>query len=125
YQCSVLSPALPQIDGHLLKPIVLMTGTRSPTLPDLPTAVEQGLDVDVTTWHAAVLPKGTPSPIVQKLNEAIMHAVAAPAAQERFKELGIDLPAPERRTPEYLRKYIEGEIAKWAAPIKDAGLIVE
>ena len=126
YQCSVLSPALPQIEGRLVKPIVLMTGTRSPTLPDLPSAAEQGLpDVDVATWHAVVLPKGTPAPIVRRLNEAIVAALTAPAALERLKELGIDPAPPARRSPEYLQKYIASEIEKWAVPIKSSGVTVE
>ena len=52
-------------------------------------------------------------------------AMNIPAAQERLKELGADLAAPERRTPEYLQKFVEREIEKWAAPIKAAGLSAE
>ena len=123
YQCSVLSPALPQIEGNLVKPIAMLTRLRSPSLPTLPTAHEQGIaDFDVATWHAFFFPKGTPAPMVRKLNDAVTAAVSIPVVQERFKELGADLATPERRTPEYLQKFVEREIEKWAAPIKAAGL---
>ena len=126
YKCSVLSPALPQIEGHLVKPIALLTRNRSAALPTLATAHEQGLtDFDVATWHAIFLPKGTPSPIVRKLNEAAVAAMTTPAVAARLKELGADLAAPERRSPECPEKFVEREIAKWAVPIRAAGLSVE
>jgi len=126
YQCTVLSPALPQIEGKLVKPLALLARNRSPSLPTLASAHEQGLaDFDVSTWHAFFMAKGTPAPIVHKLNEATLAAVSIPTVQERLKELGADLAAPERRTPEYLQKFVEREIAKWAVPIKAAGLTAE
>ena len=126
YQCTVLSPALPQIEGKLVKPLALLARDRSPSLPTLASAHEQGLaDFDVSTWHAFFMSKGTPAPIVHKFNEATLAAVSIPAVQERLKDLGADLAAPERRTPEYLQKFVEREIAKWAVPIKAAGLTAE
>jgi tripartite-type tricarboxylate transporter receptor subunit TctC len=94
-------------------------------VPMLATAYEQGLAVDVATWHAFFMPKGTPAAIVRKLNEATIAAMTAPAAQERLKDLGADLATPERRSPEYLQSFVEHEIEKWAVPIKAAGLSAE
>jgi tripartite-type tricarboxylate transporter receptor subunit TctC len=126
YQCTVLSPALAQIQGHLVKPITLLTRNRSASLPALATAHEQGLaDFDVSTWHAFFYPKGTPAPIVRKLNDAVAAAVSIPAVQERLKDLGADLVTSERRTPDYLQKFVEREIEKWAVPIKAAGVSAE
>jgi len=48
-----------------------------------------------------------------------------PSVQERMKGIGADLPAPARRTPEYLQKFVESEIEKWAGPIKTLGMTVE
>jgi hypothetical protein len=42
--------------------------------------------------------------------------------RERFKEIGVTVPAPERRTPEYLTKFVASEIARWAGPIKASGV---
>jgi tripartite-type tricarboxylate transporter receptor subunit TctC len=123
YQCAVLSPALPQIEGHLVKPIAMLTRARSPSLPEVATAIEQGIpDFDVATWHAFFLPKGTPAPIVRRLNEAAVAAMTHPAVQKSLKDLGAELAAPARRTPEYLQSFVEHEIEKWAVPIKAAGL---
>jgi tripartite-type tricarboxylate transporter receptor subunit TctC len=126
YQCTVLSPALPQIEGKLVKPLALLARNRSPSLPALASAHEQGLaDFDVSTWHAFFMPKGTPAPIVHKLFDATNAALNIPIVQERLKELGADLATPERRTPEYLQKFVEREIEKWAVPIKAAGVVAE
>jgi tripartite-type tricarboxylate transporter receptor subunit TctC len=126
YQCAVLSPALPQIEGHLVKAIAMLTRSRSPSLPEVPTAIEQGIpDFDVATWHAFFLPKGTPAPIVRRLNEAAVSAMTHPSVQKSLKDLGAELAAPERRTPEYLQSFVEREIEKWAVPIKAAGLSAE
>jgi tripartite-type tricarboxylate transporter receptor subunit TctC len=126
YQCTVLSPALAQIQGGLVKPIALLTRRRSASVPNLATAHEQGLaDFDVASWHAFFMPKGTPPPIVRRLNEATVAAMTTPAVEERLKELGADLATPERRSPEYLQTFVEREIEKWAVPIKAAGLTAE
>jgi len=123
YQCAVLSPALPQIQGRLVKPIAMLTRARAAALPEIPTAHEQGLaDFDVATWHGFFMPKGTPAAIVHRLNEATVATMNTPAVKERFRELGADLVAPERRTPEYLQTFVESEIVKWGAAIKAAGV---
>jgi tripartite-type tricarboxylate transporter receptor subunit TctC len=48
-----------------------------------------------------------------------------PSVQERMKQIGADLVAPERRSREYLQKFVESEIEKWAAPIKASGVLIE
>lgn len=64
----------------------------------------------------------TPVPIVQKLREATVATIATPAVQEKLKELGYVLVAPERRLTEYLGKFVESEVEKWAAAIKAANI---
>jgi tripartite-type tricarboxylate transporter receptor subunit TctC len=82
-------------------------------------------DVAASNWFAVFAPKGTPARIVAKLNAAVGAAMDAPAMQARMRDIGADIPAPERRTPAYLQTFVEAEIAKWAAPIKASGAIVE
>jgi tripartite-type tricarboxylate transporter receptor subunit TctC len=126
YMCNIVTNALPQIEAKMVKPIALLATRRSPTLLSLGSAAEQGLpDFDASTWYAAFLPKGTPQPIVQKLNAAITATVNTPAVQERLKEIGADLVAPERRSPEYLGKFVASEITRWAAPIKASGVSMD
>jgi tripartite-type tricarboxylate transporter receptor subunit TctC len=86
----------------------------------------QGLtDFDVVTWNAFFLPKGAPKEIVKKLNDATSQAMDTPAIKSRMHELGITGVALERRSPEYLAKFVVDEIARWAGPIKANGLQVD
>ena len=59
--------------------------------------------------------------IVQRLAKASNEAVETPAVRERYKSIGVTIPAPERRTPEYLAKFVPSEIERWAGPIKASG----
>src|SRR5215470_5414631 len=123
YMCSNSAGALPQITSNTLKGIALLARSRSPLLPTLATAHEQGLaDFEAITWNAFFMPKGTPSAIVKKLHDATIEAMNTPALKDRMHELGVSLVAPERRSPEYLQTFVESEIAKWGAPIKAAGI---
>jgi tripartite-type tricarboxylate transporter receptor subunit TctC len=122
YACNVITTAVPQIQGGLIKPIAVMTRARSPLLPDLASADEQGLKgFEAYTWNALFLPKGTPDAIVRRLNAAVQDVLATPAVQERIKGIGGSIVGPERRSPEYLRQFVASEIAKWAGPIKASG----
>jgi tripartite-type tricarboxylate transporter receptor subunit TctC len=90
----------------------------------VPTADEQGLkDFDAIIWYALFLPKDTPAPIMRRLN--VVATMNATAVQERMKQIGADLVAPQRRSPEYLGKLVESEIAKWAGPIKASGVTAD
>ena len=122
YICNVLTTALPQLQGGLIKPIAVMTRERSPLLPDLASADEQGLKgFEACTWNALFLPKRTPDAIVRRLNSAVQEVLATPAVQERIKDIGGNIVAAERRSPEYLGRFVASEIAKWAGPIKASG----
>src|SRR5258705_4128511 len=70
YLCEAVSTAKPQIDGGAIKALAILTKDRSPVLPNLRTAIEQGTDVQAYTWYGVFLPKGTPEPIVKRLNTA-------------------------------------------------------
>ncbi|HEY2230511.1 MAG TPA: tripartite tricarboxylate transporter substrate binding protein [Xanthobacteraceae bacterium] len=126
YMCNIVTNALPQIEAKSVKPIALLATARSPTLPSVASAKEQGLpDFDASTWYAVFLPKGTPAPIVQKLHDAVVATMDTPAVQARLKDIGADLVAPERRSPDYLAKFVVSEIARWAAPIKASGVSMD
>ena len=106
--------------------IATLTRNRWQSLPDLATAHEQGLtNFEAYIWFALFLPRGTPAPIVQQLNAAAVEAMDTPSVQARLNDIGATVVAPERRTPEYLQTFVENEIAKWAGPIKAAGIVGE
>ena len=123
YICTLTPTAKPLMDGNLARPIALLSRERSPMLPDLPTAHEQGLtDFDTDTWFGLFFPKDTPEPIVRKLNAAIAVTLDSPYVQDRFKEIVASVAAPDRRSPEYLQKLVVHEIAKMRDAIKAAGV---
>jgi len=125
YLCDIISTAKPQIDGGTVKPIAILTRERSPVLPNVPTAIEQGFDVEAYTWNAFFLPKGTPDAIVQRLNHATVEAMKTPAVREKLESAGLKFVSDDRTTPDYLAKFVRSEITKWAAPIKASGVSVD
>ena len=126
YQCVPIAGVVPQIEGGLIKAIAIMSKQRSPILPKLATAQEQGLaDFEVETWYAVFLPKATPAAVVQKLHDATVAAMQDGEVQAKLVELGIEVVAPERRSPEYLKAFVAREIEKWAGPIRATGVSMD
>ena len=126
YQCPDSPIAIPHIEGKMVKAIAVLTRDRSPGLPAVASAHEQGLtNFDAANWFALFFPKGTPAPIVQKLHAAAVATLEGAGVKSRMQEIGADVTPPERRSPEYLQRFIEGEIDKWAGPIKASGAAIE
>jgi tripartite-type tricarboxylate transporter receptor subunit TctC len=126
YMCSNAPGALPQIQSGTIKSIALLQRERSPLAPELATAHEQGLaDFEAVSWSGLFLPKGTPAPIIAKFNHAVSETMDSKAVQDRMHELGTTLVEANRRSPEYLQKLVVSEIAKWAPPIKAAGISLD
>jgi tripartite-type tricarboxylate transporter receptor subunit TctC len=122
YLCEIITTAKPQIDGGAVKAIALMSKTRSPVLPDLPTTAEQGLEnAEGYTWNAIFLPKNAPDTVVTKLNGAVLEAMHSDLVKERLAGLGAQVVSDERATPAYLGQFVKSEIEKWAGPIKASG----
>jgi tripartite-type tricarboxylate transporter receptor subunit TctC len=126
YQCPDTPIAIPQIQSKMVKAIAILTRDRSPGLPDQASAHEQGLtNFDASNWFASFFPKGTSAAIVGKLHAATVATINTPAVKTRMQEIGADLVAGERSSPEYLQKFVETEIEKWAGPIKASGVSME
>ncbi len=126
YMCDFISTALPQIEGGSVKGIATLTRGRTPVLPNLPTAHEQGLtDFDTPGWYAFVLPAGTPDAIVRRLNGATSEVLDDPEIGGALKQLGNTVAPAQERSPAYLATFIRSEIAKWAGPIKASGMSLD
>jgi tripartite-type tricarboxylate transporter receptor subunit TctC len=126
YFCTLTGTIVPQIEGKLVKPIAVLTRERAPMLPNLASAHEQGLkDFEASTWFAFFLPSRTPEAIVQRLHEATVAAMETPALQARLLESGAIVVAPDRRSPDYLRRFVDSEIEKNAKPLKAAGIAMD
>jgi tripartite-type tricarboxylate transporter receptor subunit TctC len=126
YLCEIITTAKPQIDGGTIKGVAIFDKQRSPALPNLPTAAEQGTqNLLAYTWNAIFLPKGTPDAVVKKLNAATIEAMKTPWVRERLEGLGAQIVADDEATPQYLGDYVKSEIEKWAVPIKASGVSVD
>jgi tripartite-type tricarboxylate transporter receptor subunit TctC len=126
YFCTLSATIVPQIESNLVKAIAIFTRDRLPTLPNVANAYDQGMtDFTASTWFGFFVPKGTPGTIIQRLHDASVAAMETPSVQDRLIESGTIVVAPERRSPEYLQRFVASEIVKNAAPIKAAGIAMD
>ena len=125
YLCTISGSAAGPLQGGQVKGIAVFTHDRMPSLPDLPTAYEQGLNFEGTTWSGFLAPKGTPPEIVKKLHDASVAAMATAEVQDDLAKNGTYVVAPERRSTEYFQSIIGPEIEKSGAPLKAAGVTVD
>jgi tripartite-type tricarboxylate transporter receptor subunit TctC len=120
-------PSIPVVIEHIrrgkLRVIAQCGGKRSHSLPEIPTMQESGLrDYVVTSGFSFVGPAGIPKPIVDKLNGALVKALADPAVHSDLLQQGAE---PAGSTPEEHAAYIRTEIEKWRNVVKNAGITVE
>jgi len=126
YQCLDTAIAIPQIESDKIKAIAILARERSPTLPAVASAHEQGLtNFEASNWSALFLPSGTPANIIQTLHAATLVTIETPSVQERLKELGATVVEPARRSPDYLKKFVVSEVEKWAVAIKVSGISID
>lgn len=120
--CDQTTNTTSQIKSGKIKAYAVTTKTKVASLPELPTANEAGLpNFEVAVWHAVYAPKGTPKPVIGKLEEALKIALKDSTVKQRFAELGTEPVAENRATPDALRTHLKAEIDKWAPIIKKAG----
>ena len=111
FYCPLAVAGVPLMQNKLVKTLAVLTQERSPLLPDMPTAKEQGFNgIDGYYWMGFFFPREVPQPIVKKLNEAINEALDTPAVQERLRTLVAIVVPRERRSPAYLETYLASEI---------------
>ena len=126
YMCATIQSGAVQARQGTVKGIAVMAEKRVAIIPDLPTTSEQGLQgVEASVWNGFFLPKGAPDPIVRKLNKAMSDTLDDPGIRKRLTELGLEIVPPERRTPEYLARFLPEEIERWGRPIRAAGISVD
>jgi len=125
YFCTISGSAAGPLQQNLIKGIAAFRRARLPSLPDVPTAHEQGMELEASTWFGLFAPKATPVPIIRKLHDISLAAMETPSVQEQLAANGTYVVAPEKRSTEYLASIIGPEIEKNGAPIRAAGLSVE
>ncbi len=121
--CNYISTALPPHNAKIAKVIAALTSKRTPSFPEVPTAEEEGFKgLDISAWNAIYMPKSATPQQVAKLNAALNKALDNPALKKRLDDIGLEVPVPARRTPEYLAKFTAEEIKRWEAPVKASGV---
>ena len=95
---------------------------RTPVLPSVPTFIESGLDIDVTSWYCLVVPAGTPQAIIKKLHAALLDAFQSPQVVDTLLKMGAP---PESSTPEQLTVFLRDEIKKFAEVVAIAGAKID
>jgi tripartite-type tricarboxylate transporter receptor subunit TctC len=123
--CAEASQTLPHVRGGKMKAFAVMSKTRFPALPDVPTMEEVGVSgLEIAFWHGMWAPKGTPASVIAKLNEAVVAAFQDPAVRKRIGDLGQAIPAREALTPAALATHHKAEVEKWWPIIKAANIKV-
>jgi tripartite-type tricarboxylate transporter receptor subunit TctC len=125
-QVQVMFDNMPSSIGHIragrLRAIAVTTAVREKSLPDVPTIAETVPGYEASAWFGMAVPKGTPRPIIDKLNKTINEALADPGVQAKLAELGGTL-IPG--TPEDFGKIVRAETDKWAKVVKATGATAE
>ena len=124
--CAEASQTLSHVRGGKMKAFAVMSKTRFPALPDVPTMEEVGVTgLEISFWHGMWAPKGTPAAVIAKLNDAVVAAFEDPAVRKRIGDLGQAIPAREALTPAALATHHKAEVEKWWPIIKAANIKVE
>ncbi|HKA73050.1 MAG TPA: tripartite tricarboxylate transporter substrate-binding protein [Xanthobacteraceae bacterium] len=124
--CAEASQTLSHVRAGKMKAFAVMSKTRFPALPDVPTMEEVGVSgMDISFWHGLWAPKGTPRNVVAKLNDAVVTAFADAGVRQRIADLGQAIPPREQLTPEALAAFHKAEVDKWWPIIKAANIKVE
>jgi tripartite-type tricarboxylate transporter receptor subunit TctC len=122
FMCDQTTNTTGQIQGGKVKAFGVTSRKRVPSLPNIPTLDEQGLKgFEVVVWHGLYVPKGTPKPVVDRLNAALQEAIKDADFKANLAKLGAEPVSAERARPEALHKFLQSEIAKWGPIIKKAG----
>jgi len=114
-----LSPAIPQMKSGRLRGLAVGGEKRSPLMPELPTVAESGLKFNTTGWYGILAPRGTPQPVVAKLQGELARALSTAAVKEQLTKMGVE---GIGSTPEQFGSLIREEMEKWGKVIKAAGL---
>jgi tripartite-type tricarboxylate transporter receptor subunit TctC len=117
-----LPSSIAHIQAGRLRALAVTTATRAAALPNVPTVADTVPGYEASAFFGMAVPKGTPRPIIDKLNRTINQALADPALQARLAELGGTNIAG---TPEDFGKIVVDETNKWTKVVKATGATAE
>ena len=120
--CDQTTQTIPHIKAGTVKLYGVTTSSRIAALPQVPTLDEQGLKgFQVVVWHGVYVPKGTPAPVVEKLQAAVRSALKDPGFVQRMTELGAEIVPDAKLTSEGLRSWLQAETDRYGPMIRKAG----
>lgn len=120
--CDQITNTVGPINEGQVKAYAITSPERSPHLPDVPTTTEEGLEnFQVSVWHGAYAPAGTPPEVVARLSEALQSAMQDATLIERFGQLATTPASPDQAVPEVLQAKLDSEIKRWKPIIEAAG----
>jgi tripartite-type tricarboxylate transporter receptor subunit TctC len=123
YIFEALGSASAYIRAGTVRPIMVTSARRSPSFPEIPTAIESGLaGFEVTSWYGLWMPAGTPHAIVQRLQAAVAKAFEDPEMRELWFKLGAE---PGGASPEEFRDLVSRDVAKWGKVVREARVTVD
>ncbi len=115
-----ITSSAPHIQAGKLRALGVTSAKRSAALPNVPTIAEAGVPgYEVSPWFAVFAPAGTPAPIVQKINAALLDAMKQPDTKARFDAIGAE---PIGSTPAQLATHLDKEMARWGKLIKERNI---
>jgi len=118
YLCEQAVSVTGAITGGQVKALAVSADQRLPTLPNVPTAKEAGVDYRMSIWAGIFAPKGTPKPIVDRLAGALSKALDDPAVAQKLANLGGSIPSKDERTPAKFGSFVNAQIAHWSPILK-------
>jgi tripartite-type tricarboxylate transporter receptor subunit TctC len=107
-----------QVKSGAIKAYAVSAAERLPSLPNVPTAREMGVNYQMSIWAGMFAPAGTPAPVIARLADALDTSLDDPGVQQRIKNLGGSIPAKAERKPAAFDAYVKAEITKWAPILK-------
>jgi tripartite-type tricarboxylate transporter receptor subunit TctC len=122
FMCDQTTNTTGQIKSGEVKAYAVTTAERVESLPDLPTAKEAGLDLELTVWHGLYVPVDTPDDIVKTLSDALKVALADQGVIDQLAELGTAPVPADRATPEAHRQQLQEQTELWGQVIQEAGV---
>ena len=115
--------ALPHLKSGKARALAVLSDKRVPSIPDVPTTKEAGVDhFELTTWYGILAPAGTPREIIARLNAEWVKAEAMPDTQDKIQKAGLE---PLSSTAEYFSEYLKAEIVRYGKVAKEANLSIE
>lgn len=126
-ETAVLFATIPSAIQHFksgrLIPLGVSRAQRNAALPDIPTVAEAGVPgYEAIEWNGVMVPAGTPAPVINRLHQAIVKAVAIPEVKDRVTGLGADLVG---NSPDEFRAFLKNELATWGKVVKEVGMRID